>query len=252
MASIMKNKLLNKTLTGLLIAAFWIGVWYLAALIINSVLLLPTPHETLSALFELVVTFDFYKVVLLTLLRVLLGLALGISSGVIMAILCHKFELLKKVLNPAISVIRATPVASFIVLLWVLLNGSALSVTVAFLMVMPIVWQNTLDGFSSIPKELIEVANIYELSLKRKFKVLILPVLSDYIFPAVITSVGLAWKSEIAAEIIAYTKDSIGMHINDAKAFMLTPTIFAWTSVIVVMSIALEIITRKLLRRVKK
>lgn len=248
----MKNKLLKNIVIALLVAAFWIGIWYLAALLVGSVLLLPSPHEALFALFELLGTLEFYKVVLFTLMRVLLGLVLGIVAGVALAVLCHIFEPLRKLINPAISVIRATPVASFIVLLWILVSGNALTVIVAFLMVMPIVWQNTLDGFNSIPKELVEVANIYELSLRRKFAVLMLPVLSNYIFPAIITSVGLAWKSEIAAEIIAYTKSSIGMHINDAKTFMLTPTVFAWTAVIVIMSILLEILTRKLLRSVEK
>lgn len=248
----MKNNLLKKAGITLLITAFWIGVWYVAAYFVDSMLLLPTPHETLFALFELLATLEFYKVVLFTLMRVALGLLLGISVGVILAVLCYRFEILKRVLNPAISVVRATPVASFVVLLWILVSGNALAVIIAFLMVMPIVWQNTLDGFASIPKELIEVADIYELSFKRRFTALILPILSNYIFPAVITSVGLAWKSEIAAEIIAYTKNSIGMHINDAKYYLLTPTVFAWTSVIVALSITLEYLTRKLLRRFKK
>lgn len=251
MISIMKNNFFKRFITGIVIFLFWIGVWYLAALLVNSVLLLPMPHETLFALFELLGTLEFYKVVLFTVIRVALGLLLGISVGVILAIFCYRFEILKLVISPLISVMRSTPVASFVVLLWVLVKGNALTVLIAFVMVMPIIWQNTLDGFKSIPKDLIEVADVYELSLKRRFSVLIMPIVSTYIFPAVITSVGLAWKSEIAAEIIAYTKDSIGMYINDAKAFMLTPTVFAWTSVIVILSIILEKLTKSLLRRLK-
>ena len=252
MASTMKNKLLKKCLSIPLIALFWIGIWYLAAFFVDSVLLLPTPHETLIALFELLATLEFYKVVLFTLIRVALGLLLGITTGILLAFICHKIDFVRQILEPLISVIRATPVASFIVLLWILVSGNALSVLIAFLMVMPIVWQNTLDGFRSIPKDLIEVADVFEFSFKKRFKVLILPAISDYIIPAVITSVGLAWKSEIAAEIIAYTKNSIGMYINDAKSLMLTPTVFAWTSIIVVMSILLETLIKRLLARWKK
>ena len=85
--------------------------------------------------------------------------------------------------------------ATFIVLLWILVNGNALAVIIAFLMVMPIVWQNTLEGFESIPKDLIEVSNVFGLSYKKRFKVLLFPVLKSFLFPAIITSVGLAWKS---------------------------------------------------------
>ena len=248
----MKSNLAKRLVTSALIAAFWIIVWYIAAFLVDSILLLPTPHDTLLALLDLICTLEFYKVVLATLLRVALSLFFGISTGVILALLSFRFPILKKVLYPAISAIRAMPVASFIVLLWVLLDGDALTVLVAFLMVMPIIWQNTLDGFSSIPIELIEVADVFEFSFKRRFKVLILPVISSYIFPAIITSVGLAWKSEIAAEIIAYTENSIGMHVNDAKFYPeMTPIVFAWTAVIIAMSVLLEIVIRKLLRRFK-
>lgn len=248
----MKNNFAKKFGVSVSVLLFWIGVWYLASFLVDSVLLLPTPHDTLFALLELLCTQEFYNAVLSTLLRVALGLFFGIAAGVILAFLSYKFVFLKNVLSPAISVIRATPVASFIVLLWVLLSGNTLTVLVAFLMVMPIIWQNTLDGFSSVPTELIEVADVFEFSFKRRFKVLILPVISNYIFPALITSVGLAWKSEIATEIIAYTKNSIGMYINDAKTFLMTPTIFAWTAIIVIMSILLEIAIRALLRRIKR
>lgn len=250
--SIMKNNWVKKTLLSLAILLFWLGVWYLAAFFVDSSLLLPTPHETLSALIALVCTLEFYEVVFYTLIRVLLGLVIGVAVGIILAVLCHRFKVLRDVINPIISVIRATPVATFIVLLWVLVSGNSLTVLVAFLMVMPIVWQNALDAFGSIPKDLVEVADVYNLSYKRRFEVLVLPVLSRYIYPAVITSVGLSWKSEIAAEIIAYTKNSIGMHINDAKFYMNTSAVFAWTAVIVVMSIALEFLTKWLLGRSQK
>ncbi len=228
---------------------FWIVVWYLAAFLLNSPLLLPTPHETFLALGELVITLEFYKVVFFTVVRVLLGLLFGILAGIILAVICHQFEAFNKILSPAISVTRATPVATFVVLLYVLLKGNsdALSIVIAFVMVMPIVWQNTLDGFKSIPRDLIEVADVYELSFSRRFSALIMPVISTYIFPAIITSVGLAWKSEIAAEIIVYTKDSIGMYINDAKTFSLTPTLYAWTIVIICFSFILESVARLLL-----
>jgi len=250
-ASTMKSKFKNAAIT-LLIAALWIGVWHLASFLIDNSLFLPSPQDTASALLELLGDAEFYKVLLFTLLRVLLGLILGIALGIVLAIVCHRFSIVKRIFSPLISVIRSTPVASFIVLLWIMLDGSTLSIFVAFLMVMPIVWQNTLDGFGSIPKELIEVAQVYELPLRRRYEVLIMPVLSRYIFPAVITSVGLAWKSEIAAEIIAYTKDSIGMYINDAKSYLMTSEVFAWTLVIVVMSLLLEWAMKALLGRISK
>lgn len=245
------NTVKRVAVTGAVIL-LWIAVWYVCALFVNSKLFLPSPTDTFIALIELLGTWEFYKVVLFTMLRVVLGLAVGILFGIALAILCHRFSVIKSIFNPLISVIRATPVATFIVLLWILVKGNALTVIIAFLMVMPIVWQNTLDGFESIPKDLIEVSSVFGLTFKKKMKVLIFPILKSFLFPAIITSVGLAWKSEIAAEIIAYTRSSIGMYINDAKTYMQTPTVFAWTVVIIALSITLEKITKALLGRALK
>ena len=115
---------------------------------------------------------------------------------------------------------------------------------------MPIIFQNTITGLDSIDKDLIEVTKVFGFGFVKKLKLLILPSLKSYIFPAVITSVGLAFKSQIAAEIIAYTKNSIGQYIYDANYSLNTSLVFAWAVVIVSFSIGLENICRYLLRRV--
>ena len=119
-------------------------------------------------------------------------------------------------------------------------------------MVMPIIYQNLTDGLTAIDKQLSEVSDVFEFTKKKRFMLLTFPTLKKYLVPAVITASGLGWKAEIAAEIIAYTKHSIGQGINDAKYNMDTPTVFAWTAVIILLSIALESGARYLLRRTDK
>ena len=228
---------------------FWLGVWELSALLFSNKFLLPNIRDTISALFEIMKSADFYVSVFLTLLRVALGLILGILAGVILAILSNFIKPVRAVIAPIISVIKSTPVASFIIILWIIMSGDVLSVFIAFLMVMPIVWQNMMDGFDAIDKELLEVCDIFEVSFIQKLRILILPTLFKYFIPAVITSVGLGWKSEIAAEIIAYTENSIGHAINDSKMNFDTASVFAWTLVVIILSIIFEKIAKMLLKR---
>jgi NitT/TauT family transport system permease protein len=131
------------------------------------------------------------------------------------------------------------------------MSGDALSVFIGFLMVLPLIWQSTVDSINSIDKDTMEVARVFEFSMMRKIKLIYLPTLKRFLVPAVISATGLAWKAEIAAEIIAYTKKSIGQGINDAKYNMDTPTVFAWTIVIVTFSILLESVAKRMLRRIK-
>ena len=115
-------------------------------------------------------------------------------------------------------------------------------------MVMPVVWQNVYDGLGATDKNMLEVASVFRLSKIQKIKVLYIPSVLSYIIPAVITSVGLAWKAEIAAEIMTYS--NIGELILDFKTVSFdTASIFAWTIIIVTFSILFEKSAKYLLGR---
>lgn len=248
----MKNKMLSILKKYLIPAVFWLGLWQIASQLIGREFLLPGIPATLSALVGLIGDGDFYLAVLFSALRVLIGLTLGTLIGFGFALLCDRYPLFRDLISPMMTVIKSTPVASFILVLWVLMSGDALSVFIGFLMVMPIVYQNITDGLSAVDKDLSEVAFIFNFSRSKRFLLLTMPTLRGYLFPAIITASGLAWKAEIAAEVIAYTKNSIGQGINDAKYNMETPTVFAWTAVIIVLSILLEKSARALMRRYGK
>ena len=248
----MLRKKLIQILRPLFVLLFWLSIWEAAALLVKNEYFLPGAITTFKALFAIAFTKGFLSSIFLTLSRVLLGLFLGVFLGAILAYICHKIPLINALFSPIVSVIKATPVATFIILLWIYLNANQLTVLIAFLMVMPIIWQNLKDGLATISTELSEAALIFGFSFSRRMRILVIPHLFSYFAPALITSVGLAWKSEIAAEIIAYTKNSIGQHINDNKYFMNTPSMFAWTLVVIVISIIFERLVRMLLRRIQK
>ena len=227
----------------------WLLVWEISAHVLDREYFLPSVERTLEEFFKLLITPDFYKITLFTLLRVILGILIGTSSGIILAVLSHRFEPIYHLVKLPVTVIRSTPIASFIIILWILLSGDALCVFVTVLMVFPIIWQNLMDGYSSIDKELCEMSLVFGFSRQKHFRLITLPALKRYFIPAIITSVGLGWKAEIAAEIIAYARNSVGQMISDAKYNLLTAEVFAWTLSVVLFSILLEGLTRLLLKK---
>ena len=247
----MKNKSFSifKSLAAI---AILLAAWQISAIVIDHPFLLPDIPDTLSALGELVTRKEFYLVTLQTLLRVLSGLIIGILTGAAFAIIAYKLKFVESLLTPIVSIIKATPIASIIIILYVIMSGNALAVFIAILMVFPIVWQNLTDAFNSVPQDLVEVCTLYEIPFSKKFKIMYLPALMKYFVPAAITSTGLAWKATVSAEIIAYTTNSIGQYINDAKSSYDSPTVFAWTVIIIIFSILFEALTKSLLRRCKK
>ncbi|MBO5879466.1 MAG: ABC transporter permease subunit [Clostridia bacterium] len=252
----MFSKHFKKVIFGALIFVFWISVWQISSVLLTRAFgndyFLPTPYSAFRALIKMMGTFAFYKAVIYSFLRVFFGVILGIFFGSVLAYASHFMALFRKAITPVITIIKATPVVTFITLLWILVSGNFLTVFIAFLMVMPIIWQNLLDGFDAVPKDLSEVCDVFEFSRFKRFKILTLPTLLRYFFPAVITSIGLAWKAEIAAEVIGSTKVSIGANIADARYALLTDEVFAWIIVIATFSISLEILTKRIIRRFKK
>lgn len=247
MNSTMQSKALRFLLRFVLPLVFWLSIWQCSALLVNRSFFLPTVPETLSALVDILLSENFFTIVSLTLLRIFSGLILGIILGLALGISAFKSQMVYSLLSPIISVIKATPVASVIILLWISMNGNTLSVLIALLMVLPIIWQNVYDGLSSVDRELSELTYAYEFSFIKKMKILVMPALSSYLIPAVITATGLAFKSEIAAEIIAGVRDSIGQMIYHSKDVLDTAAVFAWTIVGIFFSIIFEKLTRYLL-----
>ena len=252
MLTLNDKKILKKFASAVLVFLFWVSLWWIASLLINDVYFLPSPKDTALALIGLLGKKSFYKVVFSSFLRVLTGLGLGTVVGTALAFLCHKFRAARSLVSPIISVIKAMPVATFILLVLYTIRGYYLIIFIGFIMVMPIIYQNVLSGLDAIDKDLIELCQVYSFNLVKKLRLLIFPSIKSYLFPAIITSVGLAFKSQIAAEIIAYTKDSIGQYIYDANyTGTNTDVVLAWAAVIVSLSIGLERLCKYLLGRIK-
>lgn len=246
----MKNKLFNISKT-LLPILFWLAVWEASALILDFSYFLPDIVTTLKSLVKILVSLNTYKLLFNTFFRVIISIIISAALGTLLAILSHKFEIVKRIISPALAVMKSVPVAIFSVLFYVFIRDDVVPVIIAVFMIMPMIWQNVLDGYNSIDENLYEVCEAYEFSFKKRLRILILPTLIKYFIPALITSVGFAWKAVISSEILVRTVDSVGKVISDSKYQMDTPTAYAWTFIAIILSIALEKAVKYLLRRVK-
>jgi len=231
----------------LLPPAFWLGVWQLGAFLTElrlegrgNELFLPYPATVLSTFLSLAGTGDFWVTVLASLCRVLTGLALGVALGVLLSGLTSLSPLADQLISPAIRVIRATPVASFILLVFLWTDRDRVPVVIAALMVLPVVWANLTRGIREVDSQLLELARAYRFSRVKTLRLVYLPSLRPYFLSAVTTSMGLAWKSGVAAEVLCLPGYSIGAQIFNTKLYLEVPQLFAWTVTVVGLSLLLE------------
>lgn len=241
-------------ISSLLPPAFWLGVWQFGALFARTRKLdffLPTPWTVLQTLAGLCTTGGFWATIALSLGRILAGMALGTLLGVLLAALTCASSWADRLLSPMIRMIRAVPVASFILLVMLAVYRATVPTVIVTLMVLPVVWSGVTQGIRQTDRQLLELGRAYRFSRWKMVKLIYLPSVQPYLLSAVTTAMGLAWKSGVAAEVLCTPRQAIGTEVYNAKFYLEIPTLFAWTAVVVALSLTMEWLLAAALRRWK-
>lgn len=250
-----QKKRLPKPITVTFVAVFWILVWQIVYYIVGSDIIVASPISTFKRVIELGSTAYFWACTLNSILHILCGFLLALIVSIVLAALCSKSKLLYTLFSPIIKLIKATPVASFIVLALFWLS-SGVSSFIAFLMVMPLIFTNLVEGFKNVDPSLLEMAKVYRFSRLKKIRLIYIPSIMPYFVSACSVGLGFAWKSGIAAEVIGLPKTSLGLEIYNAKIYLETVDIFALTAVIIILSVIMEkgfmFLLKKLSNRILK
>lgn len=241
----------NKTksiLKKIFVIAFWLAVWQVLYLLIGQNILFSSPIDVGKRLFILGQESFFWKSIGISMLRILLGYVLGLFFGFLLAICTAFSPTMRSFLHPLLSVIRATPVNSFILLMLFWFTTGMIPVYMTFLMVLGLVWANVEEGFAAADPDLLEMTQVFGFGKIQTFKHLYLPAVKPFFSAASITALGFAWKSGIAAEVICHPSFAIGSQLYNAKVYLETVDMLAWTFVVILISMVLEKLVTRLLR----
>lgn len=229
--------------------AFWLGVWTLCAAGVGRELILPGPWAVARRLWELAPTAGFWRSVGASVGRILLGFGWGSLAGMALGVVTAASKWGDALLSPALRAVRTVPVVSFILLLFFSLPTGKVPTVVAGLMVLPVLWRATRQGISQADPQLLELAGAYRMSPGRKFRYVYLPAALPSLAAGWETALGLAWKSGVAAEVLCQPKWGAGAQLQAAKAYLDAPGLFAWTAVIVLLSLGMEALLKWALGR---
>lgn len=244
----MSRNRLRRALKIVLPLAFWLVVWHFLASLVGLELLLPTPFSVAKSLAVLAATKEFWLSALFTLLRIFAGLLGGTLLGCLLAFLTHFCRWADLLFSPAIRVLRATPVVSFILLVYLWVTRSNIPGLIAGLMVLPVVWGSLTAGLNAVDSQLLELSSTYRFSRWKTLRLIYLPSLRPHFVSGLLNAFGLAWKSGVAAEVICPPKYAIGTQLKQARDALEAPELFAWTLVIIALSLILEAVLRRFLK----
>ena len=247
-----KKKTLIKILSAVGSLIFWVGLWQLVSMAINDEFFLPGPLSVLEEMISRFGRSDFWQAVGTSMLRITVGYLLGVCVGVLLTFLTSVSAVMKAIFSPLISVIRATPVVSFIILVFLFFDRSEVPVYIVMLTVAPMIWGSLTEGVGATDVMLKEMTSVYRFSFFSKLRHLYVPSLLPYFKASAVTSFGFAWKSGVAAEVICYPDRSIGKLIYKSRTALDSRSVFAITAVVIIISMLLEALFKFILSRSKR
>ena len=241
------NRVPRNRINSLPAVIFWVCLWQIAAELFGNALLLPGPVQVLRCLFTLAKTAAFWQTTFASIGRILLGVVSATALGVILAVLCVRFRLLEILISPMMTAMQATPVASFTVLVLIWVDRDFVPVLICGMMVLPVIFNNVSAGIRLVDPQLLEMAKVYKVPVLRTLRRIYFPTVLPVFRAACSNALGLGWKAGIAAEVLTVPKISIGRMISESKLYLLTEELFAWTLAVVVLSLLLQKLMRRIL-----
>lgn len=219
---------------------FALLVWQTAAVAVDQSILLVSPIDVALRMTTIWQVEGFASSIWFSFYHIAGGFLLALVSGILLAALSGRFKWVETALWPFMITVKTVPVASFVVICLIWLSAQNLSVFISFLIVLPVVYGNVLQGIKSEDGKMLEVAEVFRMPMHRRILYIHMPQLKPFILSACATALGMSWKAGIAAEIIGTPDGSIGKQLYYAKIYLDTDDLLCWTVIIVIVSVAFE------------
>lgn len=230
------------------VAAFWLAVWIFAASLVAQPLILPGPGAVVMALLRLVCDAGTWVILVGSGARILGGLALAVACGGVLAGVSVRSRAFARLVAPALSFVKATPVACVVVLLLIWLGSARVSIAAVFLMALPGVYFSLVEGLAQVDKPLEQMFRLHGVRGWRLFCAHTWREVLPFVLSCAQSVIGMSWKAGVAAELIGMAVGTVGERIYQAKLLIETADLLAWTVLVVAASWACERVLVWLLR----
>lgn len=230
------------------VAAFWLVMWVLVAGLVAQPLILPGPGAVVVALLRLACDVGTWAILVGSGARILGGLALAAVCGGVLAGVSVRSRTFSRLVAPALSFVKATPVACVVVLLLIWLGSARVSIAAVFLMALPGVYFSLVEGLTQADKPLEQMFRLHGVRGWRLFCAHTWREVLPFALSCARAVIGMSWKAGVAAELIGMAMGTVGERVYQAKLLIETADLLAWTVLVVAASWACERVLVWLLR----
>jgi NitT/TauT family transport system permease protein len=218
------------------VVLFWGLIAFLWPLAISS------PIETALALWELITeeTALVVDTVTASLVRILVGFLVSLSLGVIVGLAMGMSSRNEDYLYIVVLIGMMIPSLSWAIITLVVLGLSETAIILAIILTTtPFITVTIWEGVKNIDRDLLEMAEIYDISRRDRIRHVIAPQTSPYVFSGARYGLGLCWKITVIVELLG-ASNGIGYQLNVAFNYFDLKLVFAWTLLLITIMVFIE------------
>lgn len=221
-------------------ALFLLLLWQLLSTLGGTGFLLPSPYRVLSAVFQLFAESESWLTVAVSMSGIVLSILVATCAAVLLAWSASRFERLRFLMIPIVQVMKVVPIVSFILIAMFFMSARILTSFISGLVVFPMIYNHLLSAFLNVDRRLLEMARTFSMKKRDVVRYIVIPQAREEFLAASSVAIGMAWKAGVAAEVLAFSKNTIGRRIYDAKLYLDMERLLAWTVVLVMAAFVVE------------
>ncbi|MEV4775903.1 ABC transporter permease [Microbacterium sp. LTA6] len=186
---------------------------------------LPPPSEVFVTGWELLQTGELQMHLLVSLERIAYAVLLGVSIGLVMALLSGIWKVGDALIDPLMQMMRTVPVLALVPLfiLWFGIGEPSKVLMIALAVVFP-VYLNTYAGIRGVDRKLMEVGTIVRLTPIGRIRHIVLPGALPGFLTGLRMSLGVAWLILVISEQVN-ANEGVGYLMNNARLYLRTDVI---------------------------
>jgi len=201
---------------------------------------LPAPWSIVTGFVEIVRTGEIWKHTAASLYRIVVGFGLAVLVSLAMGLGAFVSASVRGVVHDVLAILNSTSVFVWIVisLIWFGLSNWA-PIFTTFMITLPVVASNLVEGVASVDRRLLEMGEVYRLGGREKFVAIVMPSTLPYLVAGMKVGFGLALKVSVVAEIFGVTS-GIGYIMNYSREILATRMVFVWALVMILVMVATD------------
>ena len=239
----------RRLLMGTISIGFALLLWHLSVGTLFNPALVPTPEQTLSKAWRMMLTGELFMHVAVSMRRVLVGYVVGCVVGIAVGALIGRVRIVRELADPMLELIRPiSPVAIVpLAMLWFGIGELSKFFVIIYATVI-IVLLNTAAGVSRTPATRIRAARCLGASEYEVFVKIILPSAVPYVLTGMRVALGFSFMGIVAAELIG-ASEGLGFLIMNSQMLLQTDQLFVGLLSLGVVGLVVDRIFRAVLAR---